>query len=101
MTFALRKSRMTAPLQRRTEKIGSLPCRPVRQQRGCGENRQFAIPKGSRRRVYRPDPTVARDRADCQLPLNGVSAASIAIHLPFALKAARSVLRSGAGGQRM
>jgi hypothetical protein len=54
MAFASRKSRMRAPLHRRTERSG--PALPTRSpMRGCGEKLiRSPSPKGRRRPVYRP-----------------------------------------------
>src|SRR5215471_13958351 len=54
MTFASRKSRMRAPLHRRTEKIGACITDPFANGEGGREIDTFTIPGGCRRRVYRP-----------------------------------------------
>ena len=57
---------------RRTEKIGACIADPSANGEGSEEIDTLTIPDGGRRRVYRPDNRVARDRADSQ-PLNGRS----------------------------
>src|SRR5262249_28475789 len=54
MSFASRKSRMRAPLHRRTEKIGACIADPFANGEGAEEIDTFTIPNGCRRRVYRP-----------------------------------------------
>src|SRR5205807_2203301 len=55
IAFASRKSRMTAPLHRRTER--SVPALPTRSPMARGGENLIRSPsqKGRRRRVYRPD----------------------------------------------
>jgi len=59
---------MRAPLHRRTEKIGACIADPSANGEGSEEIDTLTIPDGGRRRVYRPDNRVARDRADSQPP---------------------------------
>jgi hypothetical protein len=54
IVFASRKLRMTAPLHRRTEKIGACVADPFANGEGVEEIDTFTIPVGRRRRVYRP-----------------------------------------------
>src|SRR5258705_8196865 len=54
IVFASRKSRMRAPLHRRTEEIGACLADPFANGEGGEETDTFTIPKGRRRRVYRP-----------------------------------------------
>jgi len=54
IAFASRKSRMTAPLHRRTDKIGACVADPFANGEGAEEIDTFTIPDGGRRRVYRP-----------------------------------------------
>src|SRR5215467_2671061 len=51
---ASRKSRMRAPLHRRTEKIGACLADPLANGEGAEKIDTFTIPDGGRRRVYRP-----------------------------------------------
>src|SRR5215475_9793835 len=72
MAFASRKSRIRAPLHRRTEKIGACIADRFANGEGSEGIDTLTIPDGGRRRVYRPDSRVARDRADSQPRWMGV-----------------------------
>src|SRR5215469_4739762 len=68
MVFASRKSRMRAPLHRRTEEIGACVADPFANGEGAEKNDTFTIPGGSRRRVYRPETKSEHSWVMCQAP---------------------------------